>query len=315
MWTKQFSELSKDHADIAGGKGASLGELTQSGIPVPPGFVVTAQSFKHFVEETGLEEKIDTVLKTVNIEKTSTVDEASKKIQDLIMAQDVLMPQDIQTEIEENFTKLDAPFVAVRSSATAEDSAAAAWAGQLDTYLNTTKETLLENVRRCWASLFTPRAIFYRFEKELDQTDIAVAVVIQKMVASDASGVAFSVDPVTENATHILIEGAYGLGEAVVSGTITPDAFVVQKESGEILEKNIAEQEKGLYRKEGGDCEWREISSDKSASQKISDEQLKQLADIIVRIEKHYGSPQDIEWALEGEDLYIVQSRPITTLT
>ena len=225
------------------------------------------------------------------------------------------MPNDIAQEVGAAFKKLDADFVAVRSSATAEDSAAAAWAGQLDTYLNTTEQTLMENVRKCWASLFTPRAIFYRFEKELHQTEISVAVVVQKMVASEASGVAFSVDPVTENRNHILIEGAFGLGEAVVSGTITPDAYVVSKEPRTIVEKNIETQEKGLYRATDGGNEWRIISPDEGGKQKLTDEQILELCEIILNIEHCYNAPQDIEWAIENNSFYIVQSRPITTLS
>lgn len=314
MWTKRFAELSKDHADIAGGKGASLGELTANLISVPPGFVVVAPSFKHFIEATDLQEKIEAILKAVDIHDQNTIASASKEIQELILDGAISMPKDIEKEIVSSFETLGADYVAVRSSATAEDSASAAWAGQLDTYLNTTGEALLENVRRCWASLFTPRAIFYRFEKKLDQTEIAVAVVVQKMVASEVSGVAFSVDPVTENRDHILIEGAFGLGEAVVSGTITPDSYIVTKNPRGILEKSIAKQKQGLYRKKDGGNEWLHFSEEKGYEQKLSDEYIAHLSDTVMAIEKLYGLPQDIEWALEGGEMYILQSRPITTL-
>src|SRR3989344_4287896 len=190
---KEFKEIGKSDAAIAGGKGASLGEMASAGIPVPPGFVILADAFERFLEETDLNAEIDTVLHTVNQQEMHTVENASAKIQVLIL--DAKMPEDIAALIQTFYTKLDAQFVAVRSSATAEDSASAAWAGQLDSYLNTTEETLLTNGQKCWASLFTPRAIFYRFEKELHKQKISVAVVVQKMVQSEISGIAFSVHP------------------------------------------------------------------------------------------------------------------------
>lgn len=315
MWVKPFNELSKDHAHIAGGKGASLGELTGNGIPVPQGFVVLADAFSHFVEVTGLKEAIQSSLNSVDVHDTKSVETASQKIQAMILDTSYEMPPDTQENIVRAFAGLGAEFVAVRSSATAEDSAEAAWAGQLDTYLNTTERTLLPNVRRCWASLFTPRAIFYRFEKKLDQTAIAVAVVVQKMVDSAVSGVAFSVDPVTEDRNHILIEAALGLGEAVVSGQITPDSYVLSKNPFSIVEKTTAHQEKGLYRKQDGDNEWRAMTENEGEAQKLSDDQIVALGEIIVHIENHYGTPQDIEWAYENDDFYILQSRPITTLS
>jgi len=315
MWTRRFDELSKDDALIAGGKGASLGEMTRAGIPVPPGFVVTAKAFEHFVRSTSLANDIETFLAPVSVDNPQTVDVASQKIQALILDRARSMPDDIANEIMNSFTALNAEFVAVRSSATVEDGPDAAWAGQLDTYLNTTKEHVLHNVRRCWASLFTPRAIFYRYEKNLGQTDISVSVVIQKMVQSEAAGVAFSGDPVTEDRNHILIEGAYGLGEAVVGGHVTPDAYIVTKDPRGLLEKNIAPQEKGLYKKETGDNEWKSVPETQTHAQKLTDEQILRLADVIEIIEKHYGHPQDIEWALEHNNLYILQSRPITTLS
>jgi len=340
-WIKSFSEISKNDAHIAGGKGASLGEMTSAfakamaghaGVhnPVPPGFVITASAFERFLEETDLNVEVDAILKTVDTENMETVERASEKIQALILAKNI--PDDICSNILQNYKMLEAEFVAVRSSATAEDSASAAWAGQLDTYLNTTEETLLENVRRCWASLFTPRAIFYRFEllakarrgQDADSTQtyaeaekVSVAVVVQKMVNSDCAGIAFSVHPVTEDRNQIIIEAAFGLGEAVVSGQITPDSYVVTKEPREILDKNLVVQERSLIRANGGigGNQWVELSPEKGSEQEISDTQILELSEIVLRIEKHYGFPVDVEWALENGTLYIVQSRPITTLS
>src|SRR3989338_8342351 len=182
------------------------------------------------------------------------------------------MPEDIGKEIMEQFKKLGAKYVAVRSSATAEDSGEAAWAGQLDSFLNTTEKDVLDKVKHCWASLFTPRAIFYRFEKDLHKTKISVAVVVQKMVNSEKSGIAFSVHPVTQDYNQLIIEGGLGLGEAIVSGSVTPDSYIVEKEPRRLIEKNVSEQGKGLYRKEGGGNEWKELGQ-AGSEQKLRSEE------------------------------------------
>lgn len=313
---RDFKQISKGDATLAGGKGASLGEMTRAGIPVPPGFVLLSNAFERFIEETDLDVEIDSILHKVDHKEMHTVDGASEKIQALILSAD--MPKDIATEIKKHFKKLGAKFVAVRSSATAEDSSAAAWAGQLDTFLNTTEKTLLENVKRCWASLFTPRAIFYRFEKELHKTKISVAVVVQKMVESEISGIAFSVHPVTEDRNQLIIEGGYGLGEAIVSGQITPDSYVVEKTPRRIIDTNVSTQERKLVRAKkitaGERNEWVDIPAHEGERQKLSEKQILELSELILHIEKHYGFPCDIEWAFEGGKFYITQSRPITTL-
>jgi len=322
---RNFQNLNKNDTDLAGGKGASLGEMLQAGIPVPPGFVILAETFEKFLEETDLNVEVDAVLHTVDHNAMHTVEAASEKIQTLI--RNAQMPTDIAQEIEKFFMQLDAEFVAVRSSATAEDGAENAWAGQLDSYLNTTKENLLEKVQHCWASLFTPRAIFYRFEKNLHKQKISVAVVVQKMVASEISGIAFSVHPVTEDYNQLIIEAGFGLGESIVSGQITPDSYVVSKskiqnnksqtnlKQLEILDINIATQTRGLYRAKNGGNEWQEITESQASSQVLTQEQILELSELIIHIEKHYGFPCDIEWAFEDGKFYIVQSRPITTLT
>jgi pyruvate,water dikinase len=312
-FTKPFKELGRNDAAIAGGKGASLGEMTRARIPVPPGFVVLSGAFEQFIQETDLAAEIDSILESVKHEDINSVEEASEKIKALILSRE--MPKDIEEEIEQGFKELDAQYVAVRSSATAEDSASAAWAGQLDSFLNTTHAQLLENVKHCWASLFTPRAIFDRFEKNLHTQKISVAVVIQKMVESEISGIAFSVHPVTQDSNQLIIEAGLGLGEAIVSGQITPDSYVVEKDPRRIIDLNISEQERGLYKITGGGNEWKDIPKDEGAKQKLSEEEIMELTEIILGIEKHYGFPCDIEWARENKEFYIVQSRPITTLT
>ena len=309
---RPFAQLGKNDVGLAGGKGASLGEMTQAGIPVPPGFVILSASFEAFLEQTDLNVEIDATLDSVNLKEMHTIENASEKIQALI--KNARMPKEIADDIKKSFKKLGATYVAVRSSATAEDSASAAWAGQLDSFLNTTSEHLLENVQRCWASLFTPRAIFYRFEKELHHQKISVAVVVQKMVESETSGIAFSVHPVTQDRNQLIIEAGFGLGEAIVSGQITPDSYVVEKKPRLIIDVNVEAQERGLYRAEQGGNEWRNLSKEEGERQVLSNEKILELSEIVLLIERHYGFPCDIEWAAEGGKFFVVQSRPITTL-
>ncbi|USN53355.1 MAG: hypothetical protein H6760_04295 [Candidatus Nomurabacteria bacterium] len=307
-----FKQIGKKDAGLAGGKGASLGEMTQAGIPVPPGFVIAAEAFERFLAETDLGVEIQAQLAKVDKREMHTIDLASEIIQGLILK--AKMPKDIAREISAAHARLQASYVAVRSSATAEDSASAAWAGQLDTYLNTTKAQLLKNVQRCWASLFTPRAIFYRFEQKLHKKKISVAVVVQKMVQSEVSGTAFSVHPVTQDKNQLIIEAGFGLGEAVVSGQITPDSYVVDKRGFKLLDVNVVEQEKMLARSSKGGNSWKSLSAAKGGKQCLTKAEIISLAKLIVLIERHYGFPVDVEWAKEKKKFYVTQSRPITTL-
>jgi phosphohistidine swiveling domain-containing protein len=309
--TKNFKQLDKEDVQIAGGKGASLGEMTKAGILVPGGFVVLSGVFDEFLKKTDLNVEIDAELNKVDTRKLHTVEGASEKIQGLIMNAE--MSSGIAKEIKKGFKKLDSKFVAVRSSATSEDGVSAAWAGQLDSFLNTTENKLLNNIKRCWASLFTPRAIFYRFEQKLNKDFISVAVVVQKMVDSEKSGVAFSVHPVTEDYNQLIIEAGFGLGEAIVSGSITPDSYVVNKKEKKIIDININNQTKALYKKSKGGNEWRELK-EKGKRQVLSKKEIIELSRLIMKIENHYGFPCDIEWTQEKGKFYIVQSRPITTL-
>ncbi len=309
---RPFHRISRADAAIAGGKGASLGEMTQAGIPVPPGFVILAGAFDRFLDEANLNQELDTIFHTVNHQEIRTVDQASERIRALIIG--AKMPEDIATEIRAEFEKLGTTFVAVRSSATAEDSATAAWAGQLDTFLNTTEANLIDSVQKCWASLFTPRAIFYRFEKGMHGSKISVAVVVQKMVQSEVSGIAFSVHPVTEDYNQLIIEAGFGLGEAIVSGQVTPDSFVIEKDPRRLIDKSITFQSRALWRAKDGGNEWRELSEVEGNKPALSDEQALELAELVLKIESHYGFPCDIEWAFEAGHFFITQSRPITTL-
>ena len=315
-YLKFFKDISKKDIGEAGGKGASLGEMTNAGIPVPPGFVVLASAFDRFLEETSLNVEIVARLKEVNVQDTNSLEKASAVIRDSI--HDHAMPPDLELEIFSAYNMLGAELVAVRSSATAEDSAIASWAGELDTFLNTTVDSLIENVKRCWSSLFTPRAIFYRHEKNLIDHYVSVAVVIQKMIQSDVSGIAFTVHPVTEDRDQLIIEAGMGLGEAIVGGHITPDSYVVSKSGLNILDVQISAQAKKLVKSigKGGIVtnEWVEVGESQGAMQKLSGQQIIDSAQVFMGVEKHYGFPCDIEWAMQGNVLFITQSRPITTL-
>lgn len=272
---KDFSQLSKDDTAEVGGKGASLGEMSRAGIPVPPGFVVTAEAFNQFYYTE--------------------------------------LPVDVIEQIYAAFDALGAERVAVRSSAVAEDSISASWAGQLESYLNTTRDQLIDNIRLCWNSIRSERALSYGTYKGIDESQMIVAVVVQKMVDSESSGVMFTANPVTKNRSEIMIEGGFGLGEVIVQGMITPDNFIIDKDSLEITSKSIESQEMKLIYRDSENKEV-EIPQHLQSEPALTDEQVKTLATLGKKIEDHYGTPQDIEWALEKNEFYIVQSRPITTL-
>jgi len=308
---KDFKNLAKKDTNIAGGKGASLGEMTGAGIPVPPGFVVLAASFDQFINEAKLAKKIDEKLAEVKTENIKLLDKISEEIRNLILQ--APMPKEIAADIEKHFAELDAELVAVRSSATAEDGCTASWAGELESYLNTTRETLLKNVQRCWASLFTPRAIIYRIEKKMQADAVSVAVVVQKMVQSDVSGITFTVHPVTKDTNQMVIEAGWGLGEAIVGGLVTPDNYIINKHEFSINDIYISDQKMMIVRDPQGTRE-EDVPGDKISIQKLPGDKIVELAKICTNIEKHYGFPCDIEWAMENNKFYIVQSRPITTL-
>jgi len=300
-----FGKLTNKDVKLAGGKGASLGEMTKAKLPVPPGYVVLATTFDSFLDETpppggpaqgDLNVYIEAELNKVNYQDINSIDRASNIIHDMIL--DSKMPKPIEESVMKEFKKLKSRWVAVRSSATAEDSKIASWAGELDTFLYIDEKNLTSAVKKCWASLFTPRAIFYRFEKKLVKTKVSVAVVVQQMVDSEVSGVAFSVHPVTQDRNQLIIEAGLGLGEAIVSGTITPDSYVVHKKEGTILDINIATQTKQIIFKPGGGSGLKPVSKNQQSKQKLSGKQIMELSEIIKKIEKHYKCPQDIEWAL-----------------
>jgi len=308
---KHFSQISKKDVASVGGKGASLGEMTRAGFSVPSGFVLTALAFEEFLKQTDINVEIRSRINKINLKDLESVEESSEIIRDLIMNKK--MPQDIQEEVLKEFKKLKAKYVAIRSSATAEDSKLDSWAGELETYLNTTEKNILKNVKKCWASLYSPRALFYRIERKMQRKSVSVAVVIQKMIQSEVAGICFTVHPITKDKNQMIIEAGYGLGEAIVGGMITPDAYVIEKKSLTILDINISEQKKMI--------KWAKnknqnvtVSKEKQSKQKLKNSEIIKLSKIVRNIEKHYKSPQDIEWAFAKGNLYITQSRPITTL-
>jgi len=310
-FVKDLEKIRAKDILIAGGKGANLGELIKIGMPVPEGFAISAKVFERFLEETDINVEIKAVLEKINMKDIESVEEASEILRNLILEKE--MSEDLAKEILKAFDKLSAKFVAVRSSATAEDSKIDSWAGELETYLNTTREKLLENVKKCWASLFTPRAMFYRFQRKLNHKPVFVAVIVQKMVQSEVSGVCFTVHPVTKSKNQMIIEACWGLGEILVSGQITPDSYVIEKKSFKILDVNVQRQEKMIVLAKGGN-KMIDIPVTKRKRQKLLKKQIKELAKLCLKIEENFKNPQDIEWALEKGKFYILQTRPITAL-
>ncbi len=325
-----FDKINKDSISLVGGKGANLGEMFNIGLPIPPGFVVTTTAFKKFLEKTGLKDKINEILKHVDIEDYKSLKKASEEIQNAIISME--MPKDIEEEIikayeqlslfeiEEHFSLLPKRnkkevLVAVRSSATAEDLGGASFAGQQATFLNIKgKKALIDAVKKDWASLYTARAIYYREKEGFDHSKVLIAVVVQKMVQSEISGIMFTANPVTNNLNEITIEAGFGLGEALVSGEVNPDLYIVDKETLTIKRKEIHKQDIMIVRDEEGTTKTVKVPEHLREVQKMPDELIIELAKYGKRIEEHYGKPMDIEWAVEKNRIYIVQARPITTI-
>ncbi|MCJ7510716.1 MAG: phosphoenolpyruvate synthase [Dehalococcoidia bacterium] len=313
-----FTEVGRQDTPSAGGKGANLGEMTQAQIPVPPGFIVSAQAYTRFIEQSGLRPAIQKLLSPLDYNDSARLQRVSEEIKSLIRSAPV--PQQIAAEIKKAYRQLGDGPVAVRSSATAEDLADASFAGQQATFLNIVGEDeVVDAVRACWASLFEARAIFYRADKGFEHMKVAIAVPVQRMVQSLRSGVMFTLEPVSGDRSRITIEAVFGLGEAIVSGEITPDLYVLDKASLRILEKRVVNQERQFVRNPqadggGGTNVWLPVPDELARQQKLSDEQIVALARIGKRVEEHYGFPQDIEWAEENGELFIVQSRPVTAL-
>lgn len=305
-------KLGKQSADLAGGKGANLGEMINHHIPVPAGFVVLRTAFDRCMREAGMTDVATRILSKVNPKDTASINHASRVLREKIG--EMSFPADIAREIQAAYAELRAPVVAVRSSATAEDSSTASWAGELETYLFIRKSKLLSTIQTCWSSLFTPRAIFYRFEKKMNTTPVSVAVVVQEMVNSEVAGITFTAHPVTKNRQQMVIEAGWGQGEAVVSGSITPDTYVIDRKSNTILDVVRSRQDIMIVRQGLHGTKEVTVPKAKQQKQKLTRAHIMNIAHLCVIIEKHYGQPQDIEWAWARNKFYITQTRPITTL-
>jgi pyruvate,water dikinase len=299
--------------ESVGGKGASLGELTGAGLPVPSGFVVTADTYRSFIEQTGIDEELFEAV-DIDPDDSSALAEAEQAAEDLILETE--LPGDIADDIVESYDDLEdgEAFVAVRSSATAEDLPDASFAGQQETFLNITREDLIDRVKRCWASLFTKRAIYYREEQGFDHHRVDIAVVVQRMVDAEKSGVMFTSHPSTGD-DQIIIEAAWGLGEAVVSGSVSPDNYVVDPSTAEATDVTVADK-KVMHVKdeETGKTVEREVPDDKRNARVLTDDEISRLVELGTRVENHYGDPQDVEWAIVDSEVFMLQSRPITTI-
>jgi pyruvate,water dikinase len=312
-----FKDIGKEDVPIVGGKGANLGEMTRANIPVPPGFVVSVDAYFEFLKKSDIIDEIKTLLESLDIEDTRQLQRVSAVIKQMFMDSKI-MPE-LANKIKAAYKQLGEGPVAVRSSATAEDLPEASFAGQQSTYLNIEgPDEVVDAVLRCWASLFEPRAIYYRVQQGFDHFKVGIAVPIQRMIPSVTSGVMFTVEPVTSNTKEIVIEAIYGLGEGLVSGEVTPDLYIVDKEKFSIISKRISRQKNKLARNTSNNSKdpnsWQPIERELQEKPKLSDEEIIQLAKIGEQIEDHYQFPQDIEWAKENGRFFILQTRPVTTI-
>jgi pyruvate,water dikinase len=315
---RRFSELRKGDVDYAGGKGANLGELTSAGVPVPPGFVVGAPSYAAFCDEAGLRERLAEILDGVDVEDTAALSQAAEKARALF--DETPMPDWLERAIRDAYAELtgsDGPVpVAVRSSATAEDTASASFAGMNETYLNIIgADAVIDAVRRCWRSLFGARTVYYRGSRNFGQADMDIAVVVQRQIQSTRAGVMFTANPATGDRGQLVIEGAFGLGEAVVSGSVSPDRYLVDKATLAIRSREVHHKELAIESTAGGGTKTRQLSEEEALAPVLNDDEVLTVAKLGRDIETHYGSPQDTEWAFDPDGAaWMLQSRPITTL-
>lgn len=313
-----FREIGREDIPLVGGKCANLGELlSKIKVPVPDGFAVTASAYRLFLEKTKASEKIEVLISKMDASNMESLNNTSKKIRKYI--ENVEMPEEIQDEILKSYDKLCDQrknknlAVAVRSSATAEDLPGASFAGQQDTFLNITRKNLLISVQKCWSSLFTPRAIVYRIEKGFSRKEVLISVAVQELIYSRVSGVMFTIEPVSGAKDKVLINASWGLGEAIVSGQVTPDEYIVEKGSFKILEKNVVKKIKQIVSDKKGGTHWIDVPQGMQEQQALNDEEIVQLARYGIKIENHYKVPQDIEWAIDDRgDIFILQARPET---
>ena len=310
-----LEDVDADDVGSVGGKAASLGELIGAGLPVPPGFAVTAGTYRTFIEEAEIDEELFDAV-NVDPEDATALREAEATAERLIL--DTPFPEAVREEILSQYRAMSEDgaeaFVAVRSSATAEDLPDSSFAGQQETFLNVQEEDLLRRVKECWASLFTQRAIYYRQQRGFPHADVDIAVVVQRMVDAEKSGVMFTSHPSTGE-PQVTIEAAWGLGEAVVSGTVSPDNYVYDRERGAVDEVTVAEKKVEMVKDvETGETVQLDVDEERRTTRVLSDAEIGDLVTLGERVEDHYGSPQDVEWAIYDGEIYMLQSRPITTI-
>ncbi|HHU32408.1 MAG TPA: hypothetical protein GXZ50_07070 [Clostridia bacterium] len=300
----------------AGGKGASLCRMSRQKLPVPEGFIVSSSMFNYFMESSDLSGKIQALLNQIKWDSNASLNDIAQQIRKLIS--NTPMPLQLAEDIKEYYQALgeNVP-VAVRSSGTVEDLEDASCAGQQDTYLFVVGlENVVKFIKECWASLYNDRAIFYRHEKGFGNFEISIAVVVQKMVNAEKAGVMFSANPINGNKEEVIIEAAWGLGESVVQGIVTPDNYWINKGNYQVVNQYIAEKETMVVRlSEAGGVKEVPVPPELSEKPVLSEEELKELVDMAIKVETFYGKPQDLEWAYENNRLYLLQSRPITTLS
>ncbi|MBX9254063.1 phosphoenolpyruvate synthase [Desmonostoc muscorum CCALA 125] len=307
-----FQDIDKTKLNVVGGKGANLGELTKiEGILVPDGFCISTEAFKRIIGETSSINELLAQLSLLKVEDRDKISELSGEIRSFI--EGITIPRDINEEIARLLSRLDEKNAyAVRSSATAEDLPTASFAGQQDTYLNIIgKEAIYQHISKCWASLFTERAVIYRLQNGFDHRKVHLSVVVQKMVFPLVAGILFTADPVTSNRKVLSIDASFGLGEALVRGLVNADIYKVR--NGKAIDKKISTKKLAIYALKDGGTKEQEIEPERQNRQALTDEQILQLERIGRKIEAHFGCPQDIEWCLVDDTFYIVQSRPITT--
>ena len=314
-----FEQLSARDTDLVGGKGANLGELCSFGMPVPPGFVITARAFQELLDAGGLREPIRSRLEALEVDRTEVLQHVADELQAQVRRAAVPEPilRDLLAAYRELARRCETPepFVAVRSSATAEDMPGTSFAGMNDTFLNVRgEEALLDAVRRCWMSLYGARVLFYRRKQGIPEEKMAIAVVVQEMIDSEAAGVMFTINPATGERGSLVIEGAFGLGDTVVSGAVSPDHWEVSKATLEITSERLAEKHVKADRDESGQNRRTELSLEESRKSCLTPEQVRKIAELGRAIEQHYGYPQDIEWAVNRGRISIVQSRPVTAV-
>ena len=309
-----FGEICRDDVPLAGGKGANLGDMTQAELPIPPGFVICAPAYREVVESCGLDIRINELLADLDYNSANQLQEVEQQVRSLF--EGILITDELRHLILERYRALGTDArVAVRSSATAEDLAGASFAGQQETILNVVgAKDLLNAVRRCWSSLYTSQAIFYRHQRGFDGSQVSMAVVVQQMVDSEKSGVIFTVDPVLRNRFNMIIEAVWGLGEGIVSGAITPDHYKVDRETYEIIYEFVPEKPVMFCLNGNRGVMKLDVPPDRVSARVLTDDELKELIDLGNKVEEHFGYPQDIEWGIEDGQIYLLQSRPITCL-